>query len=45
VVQLTQATPPVPQLVRLDVWHLPLLSQQPLGQLVAVHVHVPLAHC
>jgi hypothetical protein len=41
-VQLTQVTPPVPQVVALGVWHLPVLSQQPVGQLVASQTHLPL---
>jgi hypothetical protein len=45
VVQLTHGAPPLPQVVALAVWQAPLLSQQPVGQLVAVHLHVPLTHC
>jgi hypothetical protein len=41
VVQLTQATPPVPQVVVPDVWQLPVLSQQPFGQLVLSQTHLP----
>jgi hypothetical protein len=41
VVQLTQATPPVPQVAVLDVWQLPVLSQQPFGQLVLSQTHLP----
>jgi hypothetical protein len=41
VVQLTHAVPPVPQVVVLEVWQVPLLSQQPLGQLVASQTHLP----
>jgi hypothetical protein len=36
--QVVQALPPVPQaLADDDVWHWPLLSQQPLGQVDALH--------
>jgi hypothetical protein len=31
----------VPQVVVLEVWQLPVLSQQPLGQLVASQTHLP----
>jgi hypothetical protein len=41
VAQLTQAAPPVPQVVVPEGWQLPLLSQQPLGQLVALHTQAP----
>jgi len=44
--QLTQAAPPVPQ-AELDVpaLQVPLLSQQPLKQLVALQTQAPLTHC
>jgi hypothetical protein len=35
------ATPPVPQVALLDVWHLPVASQQPLGHVLASHTQVP----
>jgi hypothetical protein len=35
--QATQALPAEPQLAADEVWHMPLLSQQPLGQVVALH--------
>jgi hypothetical protein len=41
VLQLTQSAPPVPQVVLLEVWQVPVLSQQPLGQLVASQTHLP----
>jgi hypothetical protein len=39
-----QATPPMPQWLAVLVWQTPLASQQPLGQLVALHgvTHLPL---
>jgi hypothetical protein len=39
--QGVQATPPVPQVGVLDVWHLPLESQQPLGHDDALQTHLP----
>ena len=41
--QGTQAPPPLPQALALFTWQFPLLSQQPLGQVVVLHVlwHVP----
>jgi hypothetical protein len=44
--QLTQAPPALPQVVIDAGWQAPLLSQQPLGQKVALHgrVHAPLTH-
>jgi hypothetical protein len=39
--QAAHAAPPVPQVELLDVWQSPLLSQQPLRQLVASHTHLP----
>ena len=39
--QLTQAAPLVPQVVVPEVWHLPLESQQPLGQELASQTHCP----
>ena len=39
--QPLHATPPTPQVVVLEVWHLPALSQQPLGQEVASQMHIP----
>jgi hypothetical protein len=38
--QAAQAAP-VPQAAGLPCWQVPLLSQQPVGQLVAVHTQVP----
>jgi hypothetical protein len=39
--QEAQAIPPVPQVGLLDVWHLPLASQQPFGQELALQAHLP----
>jgi hypothetical protein len=39
--QAAQAAPPVPQVPLLEVWHLPLVSQQPFGQEVALQTHLP----
>ena len=39
--QTAQAAPPVPQVGLLDVWHLPFVSQQPLGQELALQTHLP----
>ena len=39
--QAAQATPPVPQVGLLEVWHLPLESQQPFGQELASQTHLP----
>jgi hypothetical protein len=41
--QATQAAPPVPQVAAAEVWHCPLLSQQPLGHEAASHTHLPWA--
>jgi hypothetical protein len=35
----------VPQVVVLDVWQFPVLSQQPLGQLVLSQTHLPPTQC
>jgi hypothetical protein len=35
------AAPPVPQVALLEVWHLPLESQQPFGQELALQTHLP----
>jgi hypothetical protein len=35
-----QLTPPMPQVATVDVWHLPLASQQPLHELLS-HTHCP----
>lgn len=43
-VQATQAAPPLPQaVVVLPGWQVPLLSQQPFGQLLALHAQEPFA--
>jgi len=42
-VQPLHAAPPTPQVLVPEVWHLPLLSQQPLGQEVASQMHIPWA--
>ena len=39
--QEAQAAPPVPQVALLEVWHLPLVSQQPFGQELALQTHLP----
>jgi hypothetical protein len=42
-VQAMQAAPPVPHTeFVVPAWHMPLASQQPLGQLVLLHTHWPL---
>jgi hypothetical protein len=38
---VVQAAPPVPQVGLLEVWHLPVESQQPFGQEVALQTHLP----
>jgi len=43
--QATQRAPPDPQSVlAVPGWQLPPASQQPLGQLAALHTHAPPAH-
>ena len=37
----THAAPPVPQVAVLDVWHWPLLSQQPVEHDVPSQTHLP----
>ena len=41
VAQAAHAAPPVPQVPALEVRHMPLASQQPLGQEVALQTHAP----
>lgn len=42
---IVHVPPPVPQVLRDRVWHVPLPSQQPLGHEVESHVHMPLTQC
>jgi hypothetical protein len=41
--QTAQAAPPVPQVAAAEVWHWPLLSQQPFGHDAASQTHTPAA--
>jgi len=43
VAQAMQAAPPVPQVAEAEVWHWPLLSQQPFGHDAASQTHLPCA--
>ena len=42
--QAAHAAPPVPQVPALEVRHMPLVSQQPLGHEDALQTHAPPAH-
>jgi hypothetical protein len=42
--QSVQVAPLVPHVEVLEVWQWPLVSQQPLGQLVLSQTHAPLTH-